>query len=71
MNEKNTKGGLGFFSILTLIFTTLKLTNTGAVAGWSWWWVLSPLWLPVVLIITIAVIFAFVIVMYRLFTDKQ
>lgn len=34
---------LGFFSVLTLIFVTLKLTN---VIAWSWWWVLSPLWLP-------------------------
>ena len=32
-----------FFSILTLLFIGLKLTNYIA---WSWWWVLSPLWLP-------------------------
>lgn len=30
-------------TVLTLIFVTLKLT--GYIA-WSWWWVLSPLWLP-------------------------
>lgn len=36
-------GGLGFGSLLTLIFITLKLT--GFIA-WSWLWVLSPLWIP-------------------------
>lgn len=40
--------GTGFFSLLTLIFITLKLTY---VIDWSWWWVLSPLWLfPAVVI---------------------
>lgn len=34
-----------FFSILTLIFITLKLT--GYIA-WSWWWVLGPVWIPIV-----------------------
>lgn len=36
---------LGFGGLLALIFITLKLT--GYIA-WSWWWVLMPLWLPIV-----------------------
>lgn len=35
-----------FNSILLLIFITLKLTNF---IDWSWWWVLSPVWIPLVL----------------------
>lgn len=35
---------IGFPGMLTLIFITLKLT--GYIA-WSWWWVLSPLWIGV------------------------
>lgn len=31
--------------VLTLIFVTMKLATVGAVAAWSWWWVLSPLWI--------------------------
>jgi len=31
-----------FIPLLTLLFIGLKLT--GHIA-WSWWWVLSPLWL--------------------------
>ena len=33
--------------ILGLIFVTLKLGEIGVVATWSWWWVLSPFWIPV------------------------
>lgn len=36
--------GPGFCGCLALLFIALKLT--GHIA-WSWWWVLSPLWIPV------------------------
>ena len=50
--EKDNKGskGLGLGTILFLIFLTLKLGGWGVVATWSWWWVFSPLWIPIVLI---------------------
>jgi hypothetical protein len=48
-----------FLSILTLIFITLKLT--GYIA-WSWWWVLSPLWIPFAIVIGIGII-ALIVVM--------
>jgi hypothetical protein len=51
----NNTGGIGFFGLLTLIFITLKLTNY---IDWSWWWVLAPLWIPIV--ITLLIILAFV-----------
>ena len=41
--NNNNSGGIGFFGLLAIVFITLKLT--GYIA-WSWWWVLSPLWLP-------------------------
>jgi hypothetical protein len=43
-------------TILFLIFLVLKLTNN---ISWSWWWVTSPLWIPIasiVLIVGIAVL---------------
>lgn len=46
--EKETKvvkKSLPIISILTLIFVTLKLAEVGQVATWSWWWILSPLWI--------------------------
>ena len=33
---------ISFLKLLTLIFITLKICK---VIAWSWWWVLSPLWL--------------------------
>jgi len=33
-------------TILGLIFITLKLTGH---ITWSWWWVLAPFWIPVVI----------------------
>lgn len=38
----NSSGGIGFAGLLTIVFITLKLTNY---IDWSWWWVLSPLWI--------------------------
>ena len=35
-------GSVGFGGILTLIFITLKLLGK---ITWSWWWVLSPIWI--------------------------
>lgn len=35
-------GSIGFSGALTIAFIVLKLT--GFIA-WSWWWVLSPLWI--------------------------
>ena len=37
--------------ILGLIFVTLKLAGIGVVATWSWWWVLSPFWIPLTLVL--------------------
>jgi len=49
MSNNNT-GGIGFAGLLAIVFITLKLT--GYIA-WSWWWVLSPLWIPLALVVTI------------------
>lgn len=44
------------FGILGLIFVTLKLAEIGAVATWSWLWVLSPFWLPLAVVLSIAAV---------------
>lgn len=50
MSEKITTNytGLGFLEVLTIVFIVLKLTN---VITWSWWWVLSPIWILLIIII--------------------
>ncbi len=52
----NSKSGIGLTSILFLIFLTLKLTNN---IDWSWWWVTSPLWIPICIVL-IVFLFAFI-----------
>lgn len=55
MKNKNARNsGMGFISVLTLILTVLKLTNN---ISWPWVWVLSPLWISVLLFLaTVAII---------------
>lgn len=48
-------GGISFVGLLTISFIVLKLCN---VITWSWVWVLSPIWIPVVLVIIVCIIFA-------------
>jgi hypothetical protein len=43
-NRKSCSGS--FLGLLFLLFLILKLAH---VVDWSWWWVTSPLWLPVAL----------------------
>lgn len=43
----NNSGGIGFLGLLAIVFIVLKLT--GYIA-WSWWWVLAPIWIPVILV---------------------
>lgn len=51
MNSNNNKsGGIGFIGLLTIVFITLKLLG---VIKWSWLWVLSPLWIYSLIILTI------------------
>lgn len=42
--------GIGFFGMLTVLFIGLKLTDH---IDWSWWWVLSPMWLPISIVLFI------------------
>lgn len=50
-NSSNGKG-IGFCGLLTIAFIVLKLTN---IIKWSWLWVLSPCWIPLVLLILVVV----------------
>ncbi len=50
---KNSSGGIGFFGMLAILFIGLKLAGF---INWSWLWVLSPLWIPGIVIIAILII---------------
>lgn len=52
-NSSNSSGGIGFAGLLTIAFIVLKLTEY---ITWSWWWVLSPLWITFIVVIVILII---------------
>lgn len=58
MSDRSTSqqsGGIGFVGLLAILFIGLKLT--GYIA-WSWWWVLSPIWITAIVVILFVVIVA-------------
>jgi len=50
-DNKGSASGLSLSTILFLIFLTLKLAEVGVVATWSWWWVTSPLWIGLAIVL--------------------
>jgi len=65
--EKGKTASVGLGTILFLIFLTLKLANLGMVASWSWWWVTSPLWIPVAAVLVFLLASAIVIAISSIF----
>ena len=45
-STSSASGGLGLGTVLGVVFIVLKLTH---VIDWSWLWVLSPFWIPLVM----------------------
>ena len=58
MANKSTSSGLGLGSVLFIVFLILKLTGN---INWSWWWVTSPLWIPLTLGVVMVGIMGFAI----------
>ena len=44
---------VNFTAMLLIVFVVLKLTDN---INWSWWWVLSPLWIPIGLLLLVAIL---------------
>lgn len=54
MKETNTSsGGVGFCGLLTVAFIVLRLTGY---IDWDWWWVLAPLWVPMLILFVVFVV---------------
>jgi len=53
-SSSSSSGGIGFTGLLTILFIGLKLTGH---ITWSWWWVLSPIWISVLIVLVILAIF--------------
>lgn len=53
-NSSSSSGGIGFVGLLTIVFIVLKLIGY---IDWSWWWVLSPIWITAMVIIVVFALF--------------
>lgn len=62
-SKKETKQGVPLIQNLLILFIVLKLTDN---IEWSWWWVLSPLWIP----FSILFVITFLTVLYTQITRK-
>lgn len=63
-STNNSGGGIGICGVLFIVFITLKLCN---VIDWSWWWVTSPLWIPVVGFVMVMVAIGVIVGAFALF----
>jgi hypothetical protein len=45
-SSSSSSSSIGFIGLLTIVFITLKLLDR---ISWSWWWVLSPLWISILI----------------------
>ncbi len=60
---------IGLPTILFIVFLVLKLTDN---IDWSWIWVTSPLWIPILLVVSILIpMFIFVIILLMLGIDVE
>jgi hypothetical protein len=57
MDSQKTKITVGssFLDMLAVAFIVLKLIH---VIDWSWWWVLSPLWIPLAIALLLVFLWA-------------
>ena len=53
--NNSSSSGIGFVGLLTIAFIILKLCK---VIAWSWWWVLSPVWITVAICLVSVLIIA-------------
>lgn len=53
MRDKKTSSGLGLLDVLAVIFIVLKLLG---VITWSWVWVLSPIWIQLVIVAIVFIV---------------
>jgi uncharacterized integral membrane protein len=65
-NEKSVSNGIGLGTVLFFIFLTLKLSEVGPVQYWSWWWITSPLWIPLLLSLIIILMIGFIVTITRI-----
>ena len=60
-NMKNNSTYSAFGELLQILFIALKLIG---IIKWSWFWVLSPIWISLSFVVIIVIVF-FIFAMYK------
>ena len=60
--QNNSTSGIGFTGLLTIVFIVLKLLGK---ITWSWWWVISPMWISTLFVLLILIILFIVAIDWR------
>lgn len=61
-NNNSKSSEIGFYGLLTIVFIVLKLTNY---INWSWWWVTSPLWIPIAILLAVILLVSMLKAMFK------
>lgn len=65
---ENNSNGFSLSLIIFVVFLTLKLSG---VIDWSWWWVISPLWIPFALVLVVIGIISIFALISVLINDRN
>lgn len=57
MSKSESSSGLDFLDLLSILFIALKLLG---VIHWSWFWVLAPIWIQLVIILVVFILLGIV-----------
>jgi len=64
MASKSSSSGIGLTGVLFVVFLVLKLTGN---IDWSWWWVISPLWIPLAAAFSFLLLALFILMIQLIF----
>ena len=56
--DKSSSTSISILDVLQIVFIVLKLCK---VINWSWWWVLSPIWITALIVIVFTVFKAIIL----------
>lgn len=57
MTDKKRTYSIDLGGTLLIVFLVLKLAK---VIDWSWWWILSPIWIPFALVFILGLVYALI-----------
>ena len=70
-NNVTSSAGPGLLTLLTVLFVALKLIGIEPVANWTWFWVLSPTLIPLIIFAIIIFIILVLGLIVALFSDPR